>query len=443
MQQPQISVGILSEKEISFSFNDNYVFLNSELESGENYSVRIIDGEIEFQGGKYPELLFESSEKNATFNLHEVTIGVAFHWERKTNQTFPGRLKIIVSEDRLIAVNIVSAEDYLISVISSEMSASASPEFLKAHAVISRSWLLAQIEKNKSVKSSENSYSSLFCNEEEYIRWYDREDHALFDVCADDHCQRYQGISRIISPVSLQAVNDTFGQVLMFAGQICDARFSKCCGGMTEEFQYCWEPEVHPYLKAISDKGTTASDEPAGDLSNEENASGWIKSLPKAFCNTSDKHILSRIMNNYDRETTDFYRWTVEYTQKDLSALIRRRSGFDFGDIIDLIPVERGKSARLVRLKIVGSKKALIVGKELEIRRILSDSHLYSSAFVIEKSDLKNDIPQKFILTGAGWGHGVGLCQIGAAVMGEKGYSYNEILKHYFSGTTIERRYEF
>ncbi len=439
MLQTTIRVGILTEKEISFSFDETYICGGIKLSPKITYSAHFDNGKILFQGILYDELLFETIAENAVFNLHEVTIGVSFHWERKITQSFPGKLHLIIHNEQIIAINIVLVEDYLISVISSEMSSTASLEFLKAHAVISRSWLLAQIEKNKTI-NVKTTYASCIQNEDEYIRWYDREDHELFDVCADDHCQRYQGFSHILSPLAREAVNETSGNVLVYDGKICDARFSKCCGGVTEEFQYCWEPIKHPYLKAISDKKDKNSNS-FPDLTQEENAARWIQSSPGAFCNTSDSAILSQVLNNYDLETTDFYRWKIEYSQQELAALIFERSGFDFGEIIDLMPIERGKSGRLVKLKVVGSKKSLTIGKELEIRRILSRSHLYSSAFVVDKQNYINAIPQTFILTGAGWGHGVGLCQIGAAVMGEKGYRYDEILYHYFSGATIEKKY--
>ncbi|MCL1942669.1 MAG: SpoIID/LytB domain-containing protein [Candidatus Azobacteroides sp.] len=440
MTQAAVRVGILTGKEIAFIFTGNYSLSGVEITTGHFFSVRYDHGEILFQGKKYKELLFKALNREAAFLLQNVTIGVTFHWERKVDQLFSGDLKIILSGETVTAVNIVPVEDYLVSVISSEMSSTASPEFLKAHAVISRGWLLAQINKNKPEKTEEISFSSLVRNDNEYIRWYDREDHELFDVCADDHCQRYQGISHILSPKAEQAVHDTCGQVLTYDHQICDTRFSKCCGGMTEEFQSCWEPVKHPYLIALPDKNPD-SGESVSDLSDEDHARIWIESSPEAFCNTSDETVLKQVLKDYDRETTSFYRWKVEYDREELAGLISRRSGIDFGTIIDLIPVERGKSGRLVKLKIVGTRKTLIVGKELEIRRILSESHLYSSAFIIEKESITDHLPQKFILRGAGWGHGVGLCQIGAAVMGEKGYRYDEILRHYFPGTTIEKRY--
>ena len=333
----------------------------------------------------------------------------------------------------------IGVEDYLISVISSEMSATASLELLKAHAVISRSWLLAQMEKNKMLADGQDTYTTCTQTDEELIKWYDREDHLHFDVCADDHCQRYQGITRASTETVREAVAATRGELLMYDGKICDARFSKCCGGVFEEFRSCWEEVEHPYLAKQRDS-KTATELP--DLTIEAEADRWIRTSPEAFCNTADAKILSQVLNHYDQETTQFYRWTVTYGQDELAALIRERSGIDFGRIIDLIPVERGTSGRLIKLKIVGSKRTLTIGKELEIRRTLSTSHLYSSAFVIDKADISDGIPGRFTLTGAGWGHGVGLCQIGAAVMGERQYPYDEILLHYYIDASIEKAYD-
>ena len=313
------------------------------------------------------------------------------------------------------------------------MSATASKNLLKAHAVISRSWLIAQIEKSKTLTADQTPYNATTDNGEELIKWYDREDHVNFDVCADDHCQRYQGIVRsAVSHNVREAIDETWGEVLKYDGKICDARFSKCCGGVFEQFEYCWEPKHYPYLVKVRD---SKNEQDFPDLTVEENARKWILSSPEAFCNTNDAKVLSQVLNTYDQETTHFYRWTVEYTVEELSALVKERSGEDYGEIIDLIPVARGTSGRLWKLKIVGSKKTKIIGKELEIRRTLSKSHLYSSAFIVEKKD------GKFILKGAGWGHGVGLCQIGAAVMGANGYEYDRILHHYFPNALIEKQY--
>ena len=437
MKEPKVQVGILSEPQIEFILLNSYHIKGKEIAGRQ--VVTYVDGQIRWQGHLYDELLFEPMhEESDAFELLNVTIGINFHWERKEDQRFMGALKIIVENEKLTGINVIHVEDYLTSVISSEMSATASLELLKAHAVISRSWLLAQIHKNKAITASQSLYSAFTQTDQELIRWYDREDHTHFDVCADDHCQRYQGITRASTEMVRQAIAATRGQVLMWEGNICDARFSKCCGGAFEEFQYCWEGIKHPYLSKQRDSKTGSG---LPDLRVESEADQWIRTSPEAFCNTKDKKILSQVLNNYDQETTDFYRWKIEYKQDELSELILKRSGIDYGQILDLIPVERGTSGRLVKLKIRGSKRTTTIGKELEIRRTLSTSHLYSSAFVIDKADIVDDVPGRFILTGAGWGHGVGLCQIGAAVMGEQGYPYDTILLHYYIGATIDKLY--
>lgn len=437
MKEPKVQVGILSEPQIEFILLNSYHIKGKEITGRQ--VVTYVDGQIRWQGHLYDELLFEPMhEESDAFELLNVTIGINFHWERKEDQRFMGALKIIVENEKLTGINVIHVEDYLTSVISSEMSATASLELLKAHAVISRSWLLAQIYKNKAITASQSLYSAFTQTDQEIIRWYDREDHTHFDVCADDHCQRYQGITRASTEMVRQAIAATRGQVLMWEGNICDARFSKCCGGAFEEFQYCWEGIKHPYLSKQRDSKTGSG---LPDLRVESEADQWIRTSPEAFCNTKDKKILSQVLNNYDQETTDFYRWKIEYKQDELSELILKRSGIDYGQILDLIPVERGTSGRLVKLKIRGSKRTMTIGKELEIRRTLSTSHLYSSAFVIDKADIVDDVPGRFILTGAGWGHGVGLCQIGAAVMGEQGYPYDTILLHYYIGATIDKLY--
>ncbi|MCM0341801.1 SpoIID/LytB domain-containing protein [Bacteroides fragilis] len=437
MKEPKVQVGILSEPQIEFILLNSYHIKGKEIAGRQ--VVTYVDGQIRWQGHLYDELLFEPMhEESDAFELLNVTIGINFHWERKEDQRFMGALKIIVENEKLTGINVIHVEDYLTSVISSEMSATASLELLKAHAVISRSWLLAQIHKNKAITASQSLYSAFTQTDQELIRWYDREDHTHFDVCADDHCQRYQGITRASTEMVRQAIAATRGQILMWEGNICDARFSKCCGGAFEEFQYCWEGIKHPYLSKQRDSKTGSG---LPDLRVESEADQWIRTSPEAFCNAKDKKILSQVLNNYDQETTDFYRWKIEYKQDELSELILKRSGIDYGQILDLIPVERGTSGRLVKLKIRGSKRTMTIGKELEIRRTLSTSHLYSSAFVIDKADIVDDVPGRFILTGAGWGHGVGLCQIGAAVMGEQGYPYDTILLHYYIGATIDKLY--
>jgi len=437
MKEPEVSVGIMFEPQIGFILQGDFVCNDSSFNG--KHTVTFADGKILWNNSLYEELFFKPTNYTTdSFELEDVTIGINFHWERKENQRFRGALKFIVENGKLTAINVISVEDYLISVISSEMSATASAELLKAHAVISRSWLLAQIQKNKEINDAKAEYTAFSQTKDECIKWYDREDHVNFDVCADDHCQRYQGITRASTKNVELAVRATAGQVLMSGKKICDARFSKCCGGAVEEFQYCWEEVKHPYLVKLRDD---KSGEPLPDLTKEDEAVKWIYASPDAFCNTTDKKILSQVLNNYDQETVNFYRWKVSYTQKEISELILKRSGVDYGDILDLIPVERGVSGRLVKLKIVGSKRTLTIGKELEIRRTLSTSHLYSSAFVVEKEEVVNNIPGKFNFIGSGWGHGVGLCQIGAAVMGEQGFTYDNILLHYYVGASINKLY--
>ena len=451
--EPLIHVGILSAPEIEFVLSGNFI-ANGKYFSG-NQHAAIRDGKVWFDQLLFDEILFEPTTATDIFELIDVVIGIGFHWERKETQRFRGAIKLIVDNGQLIVINRINVEDYLTSVISSEMSATASDELLKAHALISRSWLLStspqpspkEMEHSNLNKDTANHKTSSDVTLLPFgevgrgvIKWYERDAHTHFDVCADDHCQRYQGITRASTAAVEKAIEATRGEVLMYDDKICDARFSKSCGGASETFENCWAEEHHPYLSKVIDNANA----PEGfelDLTVEANAEKWIRKSPEAFCNTSDKKILSQVLNNYDQETTDFYRWKIEYTQGELAEIICRRSGIDFGEILDLIPVKRGESARIIELKIVGTKQTVIVGKELEIRKWLSNSHLYSSAFVLDKSEIINDIPQRFSLTGAGWGHGVGLCQIGAAVMGEKGYLYDEILLHYFQGTELTRIY--
>ncbi|MBO5249730.1 MAG: SpoIID/LytB domain-containing protein [Muribaculaceae bacterium] len=439
MEEPKIKVGIMSAAEVHFTLDGQYSVLDKTISGSQ---VATTDGNvIIWNNEKFEQLEFVPVDENlASFELKDVTIGVNFHWERKETQRFKGALRLIVEHGKITPVNILGVEDYLLSVISSEMSATASLELLKAHAVISRSWLLAQIDKNKRIEMSGEKYVAAENVEGEMIKWYDREDHVNFDVCADDHCQRYQGITRASTPQVAKAIEATRGQVLMDGDNLCDARFSKCCGGVYEEFENCWEPVHYNYLVARRD-GVNELDFP--NLTVEKNAQEWILSRPEAHCNTADAEILSQVLNNYDQETTDFYRWTVTYTQDEITKLVKERSGMDYGNIVDLEPIARGTSGRLYKLKIVGTKKTLIIGKELEIRRTLSPSHLYSSAFVVEKGEKDaNGLPSTFTLKGAGWGHGVGLCQIGAAVMGAKGYNYEQILLHYFIDAQIKELYK-
>jgi SpoIID/LytB domain protein len=404
-EQPNVSVGIVSGQKIEFSLNAPYTAKGETIEGRQ--TVEFSEGGILWNGNQYRELTFTPSSADASFSLFDVTIGVNFHWERKETQVFLGTLRLVVESDQITAINELPVEKYLASVISSEMKATAGLELLKAHAVISRSWLLAQMRRREEVQEHKNDFFSFIKKDDELIRWYDREDHTIFDVCADDHCQRYQGITKQTSKNVEQALKATRGQILCYGDEICDARFSKCCGGVTEEFQYCWEDTPKPYLISVEDP----------------------------FCNTNDKAVLSQVLNDYDLETNDFYRWTVEYSVDEISALIREKLKDDFGTITDLIPLERGKSGRIWKLKIVGTKKTFTIGKELEIRRALSESHLYSSAFDVEKTE------KGFRLNGRGWGHGVGLCQIGAAVMGQQGYKYDAILLHYYRNAEIKRIY--
>ena len=406
MEEPNVTVGIVSGQKIVFELNGNYTAKGETLVGMQ--TVELAEGGLLWRGQNYRSLRFKPQDDDASFTLHDVTIGVGFHWERQEKQTFRGMLRLVVEADKVLAINELPVEQYLESVISSEMSATSSPELLKAHAVISRSWLLCQMEnRQKEGRDKANSFFSFVKKDDELLRWYDREDHTLFDVCADDHCQRYQGITRASSPAVAEAIKATRGQVLMSDNELCDARFSKCCGGQTEEFQYCWENIKKPYLVSVSDP----------------------------FCHTSDRRILSQVLNDYDQETPDFYEWTVAYTQEELTELVNRKTKLDLGDIVDLIPLDRGTSGRIWRLQLVGTKRSFIIGKELEIRRALSETHLYSSAFDVEKRD------NRFILHGRGWGHGVGLCQIGAAVMGEKGYDYDDILLYYYRGAEIKQIY--
>ena len=406
MEEPNVTVGIVSGQKIVFELNGNYTAKGETLVGMQ--TVELAEGGLLWRGQNYRSLRFKPQDDDASFTLHDVTIGVGFHWERQEKQTFRGMLRLVVEADKVLAINELPVEQYLESVISSEMSATSSPELLKAHAVISRSWLLCQMEnRQKEGRDKANSFFSFVKKDDELLRWYDREDHTLFDVCADDHCQRYQGITRASSPAVAEAIKATRGQVLMSDNELCDARFSKCCGGQTEEFQYCWENIKKPYLVSVSDP----------------------------FCHTSDRRILSQVLNDYDQETPDFYEWTVAYTQEELTELVNRKTKLDLGDIVDLIPLDRGTSGRIWRLQLVGTKRSFIIGKELEIRRALSETHLYSSAFDVEKRD------NRFILHGHGWGHGVGLCQIGAAVMGEKGYDYDDILLYYYRGAEIKQIY--
>ena len=439
-KQPDVTVGIVSAQKIHFSLNKPYL-AKGEKVLGEQV-VEFSEGGVLWNGNQYSQLTFHPQSADASFSLSDVTIGVNFHWERKETQTFLGTLRFVVESDKIVAINELPVEKYLESVISSEMSATSSLELLKAHAVISRSWLLAQMKKRREVAENGNNFFSFTKKEDTLIRWYDREDHTLFDVCADDHCQRYQGITKETSPHVAEAIRQTKGQILMDGEEICDARFSKCCGGITEEFQYCWEDTPKTYLTAVRDIALGV-EHTLPNLTNEEEAEKWIRFNRPAFCNTQDKKILSEVLNDYDQETVNFYRWKETLSQEKLQQLIADKLKMDLGAILDMKAVERGKSGRISKLQLIGTEKTFTIGKELEIRRTLSDSHLLSSAFVVDKYDKdEQGVPQRFELIDAGWGHGVGLCQLGAAVMGEQGCHYDAILLHYYQGAEIKKLYK-
>jgi len=441
MEEPLIKVGICSAHTVSLTFVSEYFIKHAGINLFGSYKVSIDDSGIKLVDSGNNEV-FRSNELEIVpitdttdiFEIDDVTIGVDFHWERTEKQRFRGSIFLIREEDKLTVINIIPLELYLESVISSEMKAEASIDFLRAHAVISRSWLLSRLKN----EDPEEVQKGMIYSEDKRIRWYGREEHKNFDVCADDHCQRYQGITRACTDTVHKAVKDTRGEVLKYGDEICDARFSKCCGGVSEDFENVWEDKEVPYLKMIVDK---EDDFMAYNLTKEKDAEQWIRFSPKAFCNTTDKQLLFQVLNDYDLETKDFYRWKVEYSQEELSDIIKRRSGIDFGQIIGLTPLSRGRSGRIIELEIKGTEHSMVIGKELEIRKILSESHLFSSAFIVDYSDYKEEIPHRFIITGAGWGHGVGLCQIGAAVMAGKGYSYQQILKHYFRGVELKKIY--
>lgn len=438
-REPTISVGIVDHRHrLTGEFNGVFAAQGRPLQGGFDASV---DGENIVLADSAGSICLRSPEitctgaHGLTFALHDVSIGIGFHWQRKESQTFKGDLKLMPRTDgTLVAMNLIPVEEYLTSVISSEMSAEAPIELLKAHAITSRSWLVAMLEREKKNVGLPSQRTML--REGELIRWYDREDHDLFDVCADDHCQRYQGITRIISPAAAEAVVSTRGLFLVYDNTVCDARFSKSCGGITECFESCWEDASIPYLQSVGD-----SRHPHGRILNEEGAQKWINSRPDSYCNTTDTRIIKQILPSFDQETADFFRWKIEYRREELEELLRNKSGMDFGTLMGIEPVQRGPSGRIFRLLIRGTKKTLTVGKELEIRRWLSKTHLYSSAFVVEVQRDQAGIPVSYVLRGGGWGHGVGLCQIGAAVMATRGFKAEEIVHHYFLGAETRKLY--
>jgi stage II sporulation protein D len=435
-QEPTITVGIMDgQTELTGCLDGEFRGEGFGLLSGK-FSAKAGTGTIVLRDESHRELIRSpfiklSPVDNSTFRLHNVTIGNRFHWERTEDQTFQGDLILRLRENGTItAINEIPLEAYLKSVISSEMSGAAPLEFLKAHAILSRSWLLAALNRGKEARDPPGPPSKGSEKEGEVIRWYEREDHDLFDVCADDHCQRYQGITKIVSEQAEEAVRETHGRVITSQDEICDARYSKACGGITEDFGTAWGDKRIPYLASISDASI-----PHPPIATEEEARHWILSDPDAYCNTTDEGLLEKILPQVDRETKGFFRWTTEYSRDELGEILREKSGVDFGTLKEIVPLHRGPSGRISRLKITGSKRSMIVGKELEIRRWLSRSHLYSSAFMVTLE------ARRVIFQGAGWGHGVGLCQIGAAVMATRGFSAEEILKHYFRGTEMQKIY--
>lgn len=439
---PETEAGILNAGEILFTLNGNFtdgcgnIFsgLYSAKPGGIGTIITSAEGSYVLMQGA---VLVPEKNTGSSFIVHSVLIGVGFHWERSEDQEFTGKLKFVNENGKLTIVNVLPIEDYLVSVISSEMSGTSSEALLKAHAVISRGWLIAQIEKRRNLSQAAAAYETYTNTGEEITRWYDREDHSLYDVCSDDHCQRYQGITRAGSSLVREAVESTWGEVLVHDGSICDTRFYKCCGGVSELFENTWEPVHHPYLVPVYDSAD--SKHPVPDLTSETAAREWIDSYPEVFCNTNDAKILSQVLNDYDQETHDFFRWKIRYTQQELSDLVRSRTGIDFGTVNELLPLERGASGRIKRLRIEGTLKTMVIGKELEIRKSLSVSHLYSSCFYVTRDVEEGSVV--FTLHGAGWGHGAGLCQIGAAVMGAEGYSYSQILEHYFRSAILKKLY--
>jgi stage II sporulation protein D len=441
MEEPRITVGICDRyPEIRGRMNGFYRTNGTSLTGG--FTARPEGGAVVL-GDDFGRELLRAPEirlaaaPEATFTLQDVTIGVRFHWERREEQTFAGNLTFLAAgEGKLTAINELPIEEYLASVVSSEMSGGAPAEFLKAHAVASRSWLVAMLRRRGRAAGEDRGSERTLRRKGEIIRWYDREDHDRFDVCADDHCQRYQGITRLAAGRAAEAVRATRGVFLIRDGEICDARYHKACGGMTEDYATCWEEKAVSYLSHVSDAAA-----PIAPVRTEADAERWILSCPDVYCHTKHPDLLKKILPSFDRETADFFRWQVSYAREELEGILRAKSGIDFGVLQNIAPLERGPSGRIRRLRVEGTKTRVVVGKELEIRRWLSPSHLMSSAFIISVMRESSGVPSRFTLHGAGWGHGVGLCQIGAAVMAEKGFNAEEILRHYFRGVALVKRY--
>lgn len=434
-EEPLVEVGIVTNQKLEFCLNSAFTAKGESLQGEQIAECK--DGGIYWNGNLYSELYFQPETNEATFTVRSVAIGKEFHWERTEEQTFKGAVRIVVDEEKLVLINEISVEDYLISVISSEMSATSSLELLKTHAIVSRSWLFAQMRNRRMKAGKTGGFFSFVRRDDELIKWYDREDHTLFDVCADDHCQRYQGITKATSHAVEEAVQATRGCVLIYQHDLCDARFSKCCGGITESYNTCWEDRDIPYLQPVRDASFQES------LNTEAEFEQFIRTAPPSFCNTNDHELLRQVLNDYDQETTDFYRWTVNYTQEELSTIINKKREEDFGQIQRLEVVERGPGGVISKLRIVGTNKTMVIGKELEIRRTLSETHLYSAAFVVDHgAPNAAGLPSSFTLRGAGWGHTVGMCQIGAAVMSKQGYGHDAILQHYYKGAEIKKIYK-
>ncbi len=443
-QEPTISVGIVTQEKVTLSL-DGVFAVEGGGRSCSGKAVASVEADGAVLGTEVGTVvhakeitLVPGDPRTSSFRIYDVRIGKDFHWERTEHQKFLGALRLLRAGKDIVAINIIGIEDYLTSVVSSEMSAEGPMEFLKAHAIASRSWLIAQLGFSRELKSGAAHRVPSFVQEPgRLMRWYDREDHDLFDVCADDHCQRYQGVTKASTAAVAAAVEATRGMVLLHDGRVCDARFSKSCGGMSELYENAWDPEHHPYLVPIRD----APGEPAPALDDERNAEAWIRSSPPSFCRLDNAALFHRILPQVDRETPDSYRWRTECSQEELAHLIREKTGIDFGAVVALAPVRRGPSGRLVELRITGTKTGMTIGKELEIRRVLSPTHLRSSAFVVDADGMAGGVPERFRFTGAGWGHGVGLCQIGAGVMGDQGYTAEQILHHYYRGASIEHLY--